>query len=245
MAGLRLVDDALEEVLKEALRQLVLSEESCRYITFLRDPIEKAISAYYFRGMTALQRFGSLRNALLHGHHAPEALQLSDDFVRRLSGFVTVDGYDGRGMASSAPLEGVSYEMLQNAARHLTDSFDVVGILEHMDESLEVAQATFRLGPLRIERQMEGLRECVPVRARPSSSSCVLHFFARDRHSKPVEESTRKLIEERNYFDLLLYRHACALLDAHRLELKLPPLRLEANRGCARYGGPRLLKVAA
>lgn len=178
-----------------------------RYVTFLRDPVDRVISHYHF----ALERpetpGGDRLRALTEGE-LEEAVTHPD--VRQLQNFQTrlLAGFDDEGRPFPG---GRSDEEILARAKENLDRCAVVGLTERFDESIALMKLAF------------GWKTPVYARRNPTSE-------------RPAVEAVPRrlvaLIEERNRLDRALYEHAQDLFertvarDRSRLRRELPRLRL-------------------
>jgi hypothetical protein len=158
--------------------------QGARYITFLREPIDRAISYYYY-----------ILRTPRHAHHErlvagqiglAEYIRLGiskvgvdNGQVRLLSG--EPDGGDTIGFGECTPA------LLEQAKANLEQHFSVVGLLEAFDESLLLL------------RRALGWR--MPYYTRQNVGS---NRVARDK----VDAGTLRLLAEHNRYDLELYQYA-------------------------------------
>ena len=102
--------------------------ESCKYITFLRNPLERVISYYYY----------ALRNTS-HRHHRDLKKLTLQDFAESQT-LLHVDNFQVRQISGltleEVPIGQCSEEILKIAKRNIVEHFSVVGISEQFDESL-------------------------------------------------------------------------------------------------------------
>ena len=116
----------------------------CRYVTLLRDPVERVVSLYYY---AKLEETMSLEEFA----RKPPFREVDNDQVRRIAGV-------------NPPVGECTREMLDLARENLRRHFDVVGTTERMDETL--AQLKVKLG---WNREIDSYPRNVNA-ARPSSS---------------------------------------------------------------------------
>jgi sulfotransferase famil protein len=173
------------------------------YLTFLRDPVERVISLYYFlKSSPELYWSGEINE---NGWSLADWFQKSqlaggrfDGQTAHLNwGYAVVWGYHFRATAvrgggdvtrhASPSHVHVGEEHLE-AAKELLSRFWYVGLTETFDEDLD-----FLYGRL-------GFRK-VPAQK----------VFNATRRKEPVSAAVREMIAERNRFDLALYDHARSL----------------------------------
>jgi hypothetical protein len=98
--------------------------QPCTYITFLRDPVDRIISHYYY----------VLNNAQHYLHEQVTSRRMSlSDYV---SSGITPELTDGQTRLLAGNAENLDRDMLQSAQRNLREHFAVVGLTERFDESL-------------------------------------------------------------------------------------------------------------
>ena len=105
-----------------------------RYLVFLRDPVERIVSHYYYVMRTPDHRFHDDANALGLGDFVrklPESELVNDGQVK----WLTREAVTGRSLAGDA-------DPLEVASRHLSTA--VVGLAERFDESLLLMQSDLR-----------------------------------------------------------------------------------------------------
>jgi hypothetical protein len=115
-----------------------------RYVTLLRDPVERVVSLYYY---AKLEETMSLEEFA----RKPPFREVDNDQVRRIAGV-------------NPPVGECTHAMLDLARENLRRHFDVVGTTERMDETL--AQLNVKLG---WNREVVSFPRNVNA-ARPSSS---------------------------------------------------------------------------
>lgn len=197
-------------------------ERPCRYITFLREPIDRVISHYYYqlehpenpqhdllRGIP-----GGLAGAVTHDEYT----QLQNMQTRMLAGLPE----DGDLASEREPSDA---EMLARAKRNL-ERCAIVGLTERFDETLVMMAATFAWRtPAYAPRNT--------TKGRPEVDT--------------LPPDVVELVRERNALDLALYEHARVLFErswsAHRASLQRELRRLKvANvvHRAAHINDPRL-----
>jgi hypothetical protein len=198
-----------------AIASYMPAEWETQFITFLRDPVDRAISQYY--GM--IQRLDGVdidaeigpsrkrnvsRGALRHD--VPYEVALTD------AAFVS-DNLQTRMLCGlPRPFDEVTDEMLDRAIENL-GRIRCVGLVERFDESLVLLKR--RIGYQRIAYDQQRVNT-----SRPRGAS--------------VPEELRRAAEKANRFDQELYRHAVAQLDSApelgELEFRAELAALRAER---------------
>ena len=155
------------------------------YITFLRDPVDRVISLYYF----------VLRTPQHFAHEAVTRATMSlEDFVT--SGVMRQTDNDQTrllsGVGAEAGFGDCTRQMLSKAQENLRTFFDVVGLVERFDETLILLKRTFGWGwPFYVRRNVTKSR---PYRKVPPS--------------RVID-----LISQRNHLDLELYQYARKIMQ--------------------------------
>ena len=168
-------------------------DRRARYITLIRDPVERTISHYHY----------ARRSPLHHFHDAARELELGEfvDHCARESratgialGFCS-DNDQTRQLAGKGGIPKLrtnAQEMLMTAKRNLAEHFAVVGVTEKFDRSLLLMKRRLGWG-----RTLYVSRNVNPDRA------------AR----KPIDQETLEVIRAVNQLDLELYRYAESRLE--------------------------------
>jgi hypothetical protein len=181
--------------MREYLPSHLPEERELRFLTFLREPIDRTLSHYYAisesgggYGLPPLPAEATLEDALAGGY-------LHDNLqTRMLSGL-------------PEPFGEVNDEMLAQAKHNLRDGLAFFGLTERFDESLVLA------------KQRLGLRSILHVppggggSARSGSKSAGRVNTSRPRGDE-VPEELRRAAERYNRYDIELYRYAEQLFDA-------------------------------
>ncbi len=156
-----------------------------RYLTLLRDPVERLVSQYYHI-LRSPEHY--LRPQVVDGGmslaefaHAKLAPELDNGQLRYVAGL------------GDLPRGAVGAEHLERALRILEEHFAVVGLVERFDESVVLMRRTLGWRPPIYQRTNIG-------RNRPPQT--------------PLSESDRTALREANIWEWELYRHAGELLDA-------------------------------
>jgi len=155
----------------------------CRYLTMLRDPVERIISVYqYF-----------LENpASAYAHYATSARDLRE-FVQ-CAPSSEVENTQTRRLAGAEPsLEDHPARMLEAALEHMRHRIEVVSLTERFAESVLLMQRSFgwnRVKPYRRQNVSSG---------RPSRDA--------------LSRETVRTIEQRNELDVVLYGEAMRSFD--------------------------------
>jgi len=180
-----------------AIHSFMPDDWQVRYVTFLRNPVERALS-HYFRQVElagAGRRSGSQTNELQPITDVP--------LEQRFSGVQYVpDNLHTRMLCGlPRPFGDVTEEMLELAKENLRTRFAVVGLVERIDESLVILLK--RLG---IESyQFRGEHRVNSRRPR----------------AEDVPQDVQEIAERANRFDVELYRYALELF-AEAPELAAP-----------------------
>jgi Sulfotransferase family len=106
------------------------------YITFLRDPIERVVSAYYFA-----------RNYPVHPLHRWVSKLTLEEYVRQSpSHNVQCKYLSGRSVEGDYHAGDCTPEMLELAEQNLGQHFSLVGVTERFDEGLAILKIMFGWG---------------------------------------------------------------------------------------------------
>jgi hypothetical protein len=176
-----------------------LCGEPCKYITVLRDPVERAISHYYY----VLKR----KDHYLHKKVTSENIGLKEYVVSGITG--EMDNGQLRMLAGDAayraPFGTCSEEHLAIAKQNLKHDFLVVGISERFDETLLVLREVLNIfTPFYLNQKVNNKRP------------------KRDTFSEAVITAIR----QHNQLDDELYRYANELLD-ELIATKIPFFRFK------------------
>lgn len=152
-----------------------------RYVTLMRNPVERVISHYHYVRRTANDPLREL------------AMQSSlDDWVARCDLLEMDNGQTRRllGSAESAKFGECMAEMLERARHNVQQNFALVGITERFDETYGLMSKLFgwpikNYAPRNVAQQRSSIKE-IPIR-------------------------TIRLIEKFNALDMELYEHASRL----------------------------------
>jgi hypothetical protein len=162
-----------------------LLDRPARYLTLLRDPVERAISHYHYVCSRPYHR--------LHAEVSGRKLDLTQYLESGLS--LETDNWQTRSLAGDleTPVAQCGQETLERAKRNVAEWFDVVGLLERFDESLVLWRRRYgwRM-PLHARRNAG--------RGRPDASE--------------LDEATLAALRGLNQLDLELYAWASERLDA-------------------------------
>jgi hypothetical protein len=184
-----------------------------RYVTFLRNPVERVISHYHMlrHRDSAVLDFGL--------PPMPDSLTLKDCVT---DGRYLLDNLQTRMLSDSlSPLGEVSVERLEEAKRNLRERFFVVGLTEEFNRSLVLLQSR-----LELPRVSYRSRSVTPDRPAPDD----------------VNPTTRRKIERRNAFDLELYEVARELFreavaaQGSEFEIDVAVLETAQREGDGRTG---------
>ena len=131
-------------------------QQPCQYITFLREPIERAISHYYFVQQAPTDPNRENKYRQLHQEHSlaeifeingkkrynPFANLLIDNMQTRM-----LAGYYWYWLPKNSP------RILKAAKRNLEKKYRVFGLKEHFEESVQRIQTTFGWERKKLERK--------------------------------------------------------------------------------------------
>ena len=107
--------------------------QPCTYITFLRDPVERVISAYYFA-----------KNYLLHPKHRWISKLTLEEYARISPNHNVQTKYlSGREFVGDYHAGDCTAEMLAMAKENMTQYFSLVGLTERFDEGLAILKIIF------------------------------------------------------------------------------------------------------
>ncbi len=108
---------------------------STTYFTFLRDPIERAISVYhYIKRIPKHPMHGHLvRCGTMKAFFESGMIRMTDNGQTRMLS----------GVWDEVPFGATTQEMLEHACRNLKDRFSMVGLTSHFDETLLLLRHVF------------------------------------------------------------------------------------------------------
>jgi hypothetical protein len=156
-----------------------------RYLTLLRDPVERLVSQYYHI-LRSPEHY--LRSQVVGGGmslaefaHAKLAPELDNGQLRYVAGL------------GHLPCGAIGAKHLEQARRILSEHYAVVGLVERFDESVLLMRRELGWRPPIYQRTNIG-------RNRPPQT--------------PLSENDRAALREANVWEWELYRHAGELLDA-------------------------------
>ncbi len=118
-------------------------EQRPRYVTILRDPVERVIS-YYHHVMTLIPRWKSQPISLVKFIQGRKDIQVDNLQTRLLSGV-------------EKPFNGCSDDMLWKAIENIETQFHFVGLSEQFDESLQFIAEHFGWESPYYVRENEGI----------------------------------------------------------------------------------------
>jgi hypothetical protein len=152
--------------------------QGATYITMLRDPVPRALSAYYF----------ILRRPLNPFHRKVTRERLGIEDCLRL--FPQRQNLQSRLIAGVKDTTIADERLLDMAKEHLAKSFSVVGICEKFEESLMLIAATF-------DWEIPFYKNCKVSKTRPQIGSGTVEMI-RDHNRLDVElyEFGKRLFEE-------------------------------------------------
>jgi len=159
--------------------------QPCRYITMLREPIDRVVSHYYYAKRTS--------NHYLYEKIAAEQITLKEYVTRQL----TLEVNNGQTRLFAELKHPVPYgespqELLESAKQNLHDYFAMVGLMERFDESLLMMKRLFGWDSVFYERKNVS-KERSAIQELPAD--------------------VLDVIVEYNQLDIQLYQFVQALLD--------------------------------
>ena len=158
-----------------------------KYITMLREPIDRILSLYYYARKTpghylhqAIAGEGLTLETIMQSGAYPEFYDLQTIFI---------SGIEDRG------LNGHGSDVLEAAKENLRENFAAFGLTERFDESLVLIKRAlgWRIRDL-VYREKLNVTSSRPLRPK-------------------ISEETADVIRERNQLDVELYKYAQALFD--------------------------------
>lgn len=171
-------------------------KQDCEYLTFLREPIARAISHYNFIKNNEVKE-GNEPNKY-QKHHETYSIDKIFDVDPKLNPFkgVLVDNMQTRFLAGyyNYYLSKNSSRMLKAAKKNLKENYKVFGLQERYDESIDLIANAFDWKYIN-----KGVRQKKTMK------------------KDPVDEQTMAIIKENHLLDIELYEYAKELFD---LQLK-------------------------
>ena len=180
------------------------------YITFLRDPVERVISLFYF-----------IRRATRHPHHNSivSSNMSLEEFVGSVDLGKQIDNSQTRLLADAWNVElgKCSQEMLERAKSNIDNYFAVVGLTERFDESLILLRQ--KLGWKNIFYQPKNVTKNRPLQDSISDKTLAeikkyneldfeLYKYAQEIFEKSIEQQGASFVNELNRFKLLNKTHS-------------------------------------
>jgi len=166
--------------------------ENSRYVTVLRDPVDRTLSHYYW--LIGSRAEGSQKYATREGPRLLPPPTAETSLEQMLEeGVYLLDNMATRMLCGrESPFGELSADALESAKQNLREGFELVGITERLEESIVLLQRMLGLGLV------------------PYTSEKV----NRDRpRLEEVPEEERALVEEHNRLDLELYALARELFE--------------------------------
>lgn len=164
------------------------------YITFLRAPIDRVVSMYYYLQRTNNIQTNPLPPDLSLKDFVQTYQRIQNGMTKYLSGVILKDQLADQSPKSTANSQCATKADLELAKKNLKEHFKVIGLAERFDESLILFQKT--LGwkiPLYDKNNVS--------KSRPSTRN--------------VSKDTLRLIEKSNEFDIQLYEYAKEVFEEY------------------------------
>jgi hypothetical protein len=162
-------------------------EQPFTYVTFLRSPVERIVSAYYYSKANPRSAFYNSSTKLsLEEHIRFRTLQMrsKNEHVRFLTGYFGFE--EGITFTDKTVFEPLPDEALEIAKKNLLKHFSGIGLTEHFDESLLIFQQAG------LFKNVYYYRENV-TKSKPKAA---------------ISNSLRDFIKEHNALDNALYEFA-------------------------------------
>lgn len=157
------------------------------YITFLRNPIDRVVSMYYYLHRTRNIQTNPLPPDLSLKDFVQKYQRIQNGMTKYLSGVILKDQLADQSPKSTQNSPWATETDLELAKKNLKEHFKVIGLAERFDESLILFKKT--LGwkiPLYDKNNVSKNRQA----------------------TRDVSEDTLRLIEKANEFDIQLYEYA-------------------------------------
>ena len=166
---------------------------SCQYVTLLRDPIARVLSAYEYIRRSPSHHLHKDAREMDIGTFASCGIttELDNGMVRQISG-ICGELPQWAWPEAQVPMGKVTQEICDHAMVNLRDAYTIVGVMERYEESISL-----------FARELGWKVADVPK----------LNTSGNERRAKISDEAMGVLLK-RNMLDQQLYEYGCALLDA-------------------------------